>query len=118
MSGAVALPPRAIPIAVLKSWTPWPGDNSHLLDHAVITFSGGWTIRDIPIFRRNDGSLSVGVPTAAQLDRDGRIKTDTAGKRAYTAVVSFETAVARERWQASILAALTDAGINPTQDAP
>jgi hypothetical protein len=113
MSGALTIPARAVPIATLKSWTPWSLPNPSLLGHATITFSGGWTIRDVPIFRRNDGSLSVGVPNAAQFDRDGRQKTDAAGKRQYVAVLSFETAVARERWQQSVLAALRDAAIEP-----
>ena len=64
----------------------------------------------IPVFRRGDGSLSVGVPNAAQLDSEGRIKQRD-GKRDYKSILTFETTDARERWQRMVLAALADGGI-------
>ena len=50
------------------------------------------------------------MPNGAQIDRDGRVRTDAAGKSAYTTIVSFETAVTRDCWQQSMLTtALRDA---------
>lgn len=96
--------------AHLITWKPWPLPNPSLIGHATVTFSG-WTVRGIPVFRRGgDGGLSVGVPSAAELDSEGRIKQRD-GKRQYQAVISFENAEARERWQRSVLAALVAGGI-------
>lgn len=113
MSGAVALPARSVPIATLRSWTPWTAtQNAHLLG----VFSGGGCVRDIPIFRRNDGSLSAGVPNIPKLDREGRVRLKADGKRDYVSVISFTTNIARARWNELVLAALRDGGINPNQD--
>lgn len=57
----------------LLKWTPWPFDNPSLLGHCSVTFSG-WTIHNVPVFRKADGSLSVGTPSAAEIDREGHIK--------------------------------------------
>jgi hypothetical protein len=65
----------------------------------------------IPVFRRADGTLSVGVPSAPQLDREGRVKLKPDGKREYKASVSFETPEGRDRWQRLVLGALADAGV-------
>jgi hypothetical protein len=94
----------------LIEWKPWPFDNPSLIGHCAIAFSGGWVVHAIPAFRRADGSLSVGVPNAAQLDGDGRIKQRD-GKRDYKSILTFETTDARERWQRMVLAALADGGI-------
>jgi hypothetical protein len=64
-----------------------------------------------PVFRGADGSLSVGVPNAAQLDGEGRVKLKPDGKRDYKSIISFETTEGRERFQRLVLAALADAGI-------
>jgi hypothetical protein len=72
----LTLPARNTPVATLRNWTPWPYPNSSLIGHCEVIFAGGWVVSGIPVFRRSDGSLSVGQPNAAQLDRDGRIKTD------------------------------------------
>jgi hypothetical protein len=37
-------------------------------------------LHQVPVFRRGDGSLSVGVPNAAQIDNEGRVKLKN-GKR-------------------------------------
>jgi hypothetical protein len=84
--------------------------NPSLIGHCAIAFAGGWIVNAVPVFRRGDGSLSVGVPNAAQLDAEGRIKLKDS-KRQYVAVLAFETTEARERWQRMILAALADAGV-------
>jgi hypothetical protein len=94
----------------LVEWKPWSLPNNSLTGHCSVAFAGGWMVHAIPVFRRADGSLSVGVPNAAQLDAEGRIKQRD-GKRQYTAVLSFETTEARERWQRLVLAALAAAGI-------
>lgn len=100
----------------LIEWKPWPFDNPSLLGHCAVAFAGGWTVHQIPVFRRADGSLSAGVPNAAQLDSEGRIKQRD-GKRQYTPVLSFETAEARERWQRLVLGALALGGITGTSEA-
>jgi hypothetical protein len=66
-------------------------------------------VHQIPVFRSKDG-LSVGVPNAAQLDSEGRVKMRD-GKRQYTSVLSFETADGRERWRRLVLGALAQGGI-------
>jgi hypothetical protein len=91
-------------------WKPWSAPNNPLIGHCSIVFAGGWLVHSIPVFRRTDGTLSVGVPNAAQLDTDGRVKLRD-GKRQYTPVLSFESAEARERWQRMVLGALAVAGI-------
>jgi len=95
----------------LVDWKPWPVPNSSLIGHATVSFSG-WTVHRVPIFRRGDGSLSAGRPNAAEIDADGRIKTDANGKKQYWPVLTFETADARERWQRSVLAAIRQGGID------
>lgn len=39
-----------------------------------ITFAGDWVVRRIPVFRKADGSLSIGTPDVAEVDRDGQIR--------------------------------------------
>jgi hypothetical protein len=96
--------------ARVVEWRPWPFDNPSLIGHCAVAFAGGWVMHGIPMFRTKDGSLSVGVPNAAQLDAEGRIKQRD-GKRDYKSIVSFETTEGRERWQRLVLAALADAGV-------
>jgi hypothetical protein len=107
---ATDMAPRVERACRLIEWKPWPVPSPSLIGHATVSFSG-WTVRSIPVFRRGDGSLSVGTPSAAEIDSEGRIKQRD-GKRQYLAVISFDTAEARERWQRSILAALAAAGVS------
>jgi hypothetical protein len=100
----------------LVEWTPWPFDNPSLIGHCAVAFAGGWVVHAIPVFRRGDGSLSVGVPNAAQLDAEGRIKQRD-GKRDYKSILSFETSEARERWQRMVLRALAAGGITSASEA-
>jgi hypothetical protein len=95
----------------LIEWKPWPFENPSLLGHATVAFSGGWVVHRIPVFRKGDGSISVGAPDAADVDGDGRIKLKPDGKKSYGKIITFETIEARERWQRMIQAALTDAGV-------
>jgi hypothetical protein len=97
-------------ICVLREWKPASGSSS-LLGKATVAFSGGWTVAGVPVFRRGDGSLSVGAPDAPLVDADGQQLRDENGKRRYTKVISFETQQARDRWNAAILAALAQGGI-------
>ena len=92
-------------------WRPWAQPNNSLLGHCTIAFTRRWIVNAVSVFQHADGSLSVGVPNAAQLDAEGRIKLK-AGKRQYAPVLSFETAEARDRWQRMVLAALA-AGLKP-----
>ena len=93
---------------------PWGLPNPSLLGHCDVTFSGGWRINGVPIFRLKAGGFSAGVPTSPVIDREGRQKTDAAGKRQYSPMLQFDDAAARERWNAAIVAALAAAGIDPT----
>jgi hypothetical protein len=95
----------------LLEWKPWPFDNPSLVGHCAVAFTGGWVVHEIPVFRKADGGLSVGVPNAAQIDREGRIKLLPGGKRDYKAVLTFETAEGKARWQRMVLSTLHDAGI-------
>ena len=121
--GTSIAPLRAERTCRLVTWTPWPFENPSLIGHCAVSFTGGWRVHEIPVFRRADGSLSVGVPNLAQIDREGRIKLLPNGKRDYRAALSFETNEAKARWSRMVLGALIDAGIAPglpalTEDAP
>ncbi len=106
--------PRVERVCRLTDWKPWPFPNASLIGHATVCFSG-WTIHRVPVFRRGDGSLSVGAPNAPEIDSDGRIK-ERDGKRQYWPVLTFETAEARERWQRSVLAAIAAGGIGASAE--
>jgi hypothetical protein len=95
----------------LVRYDPWPFPNASLIGLAKIDFNG-WVIARIPIFRRGDGSLSVGTPNAPEVDLDGRQRVRDDGKRQYWAVISFANADAKERWQRAVLGAL-DEGVTP-----
>ena len=97
-------------------WKPWSQSTSSLIGHCAVAFTGGWVVHGIPVFRRADGTLSVGVPNAAQLDAEGRIKQRD-GKRDYKSILTFETTEARERWQRLVLGALAAGGITGTPEA-
>jgi hypothetical protein len=104
------LPARAERTACrLVQWRPWKGDNPHLVGHADVSFNG-LVIHSVPIFLTREGTWSVGFPTAAQIDAEGKIKLKD-GKRQYASVVSVESYEAKERWQSAILRALYAAGI-------
>jgi hypothetical protein len=66
---------RAPTASWLVSWTPRPFENRHLR-HRSIAFSGGWVVHQIPVLLSNDGTVTVGTPNAANLDRYARIKLD------------------------------------------
>jgi hypothetical protein len=99
----------------LIEWKPWLLGNSSLLGHATVSFSG-WIVHRVPVFRRADGTLSVGTPNAPEVDAEGRIKLRD-GKKQYLPVLSFETSEARERWQRMVLGALAAAGITGAPEA-
>lgn len=102
-------PKRAAPGCRLLRFEPWPFPNDHLVGHADVDF-GGWQINRIPVFRRKDGSLSLGVPSSREVDRDGVQLRDDAGKREYAAMTSF-SGDGKARWEHAVLGALSDAGI-------
>jgi hypothetical protein len=106
----VASPRTGEHIARLVDWRP-VADNPSLLGRATVVFSGGWGAPGIPVFRRADGSLSVGPPSYPIVGQDGVQQRDDAGKRQYTAALFFADAAARKRWNDLVLAALADAGI-------
>lgn len=98
--------------ARLVEYKPWPQPNPSLLGKASVDFSG-WIVHDIPIFRKADGGLSVGWPSAALVDADGQQRRDAKGKRAYWAVITFANNDAKARWERSVLSALEAAGVVP-----
>jgi hypothetical protein len=97
--------------ARLVEYKPWPHPNASLIGHASVDFSG-WIVCEIPIFKRADGSISAGSPSAAKIDSEGRQRILPNGKRDWWAVVRFE-GDGRERWNRAVLGALADAGIVP-----
>jgi hypothetical protein len=107
----IASPPRPAPLCRVVEWKPWPFDNPSLIGHVDAVFSGGWRINAIPVFKRADGSLSVGVPSIPVLDSDGRVRLKPDGKKQYTALIGFEAPGAKRRWEDAILGALAAAGI-------
>jgi hypothetical protein len=111
---AVAISPQRQPGAGarLVDYRPWPLPNPSLIGHATVDFNG-WIVAKIPVFRRADGSLSIGGPNAPEIDSKGRARLRDDGKPAYFAIVSFAGADARERWQRVVLTALADAGVAP-----
>lgn len=96
----------------LVEWKPWALDNPSLCGHATISFSG-WTVHRVPLFRGRDGQLSVGSPSAPEIDVAGRVRTNDAGKRQYWPLLTFETKEAKARFERAVLAALADAGVVP-----
>jgi hypothetical protein len=110
--------PRTERLARLLEWRPWPFENPSLIGHCAVAFAGGWEVREIPVFRRADGSLSVGTPEAAEIDRDGRVKLKPDGKRSYRKLITFASNEARERWRRMVLFALAEGGIGPGERTP
>jgi len=97
--------------ARLVEWRPSGDSASALAGRCTVTFSGGWTVSHIPIFRRDDGTLSPGVPSVPILGPDGTHARGDDGKRRYAPVISFENREARTRWNSAITGALNGAGI-------
>jgi hypothetical protein len=95
----------------LVSWTPWSFPNNALIGRCAIAFAGGLVVHRVPVFKRADGSLSVGTPDAPEIDGDGRVRLTADGKKQYAKVITFETTEGRERWQRMVLAALAAGGI-------
>ena len=116
MSSTVA-PVRPVAQCRVAEWKPWPLLNAWLIGHVAVVFSGGWRINAIPVFRRSDGGLGVGVPSIPTLDADGRVRLKEDGKRDYRAVIGFEAAGAKRRWEDAIVGALADAGITAASAA-
>jgi hypothetical protein len=90
---------------------PWPHPNASLRGHCDIDF-GGWVVCEIPIFRRGDGSISAGSPSAAKVDAEGRQRVLPNCKRDWWSVIKFE-GDGRQRWERAILGALMAAEIEP-----
>jgi hypothetical protein len=99
----------------LISYRPWSGD-PYLIGHADVSFDG-WIIHRIPIFRRKDGTLNVGVPDTVVLDRDGTAKklagrppAPTGGRLLHSPQVSIATDDDKTRWRNAVLSALAEGG--------
>jgi hypothetical protein len=95
-------------------WTP-VDNNPSLIGRATVAFAGGWVVHRIPVFRKGDGSISVGAPDAADVDRDGQIRKKPDGKKSYHRIITFESSEAKARWDRMVLGALADAGVASPQ---
>ncbi len=98
------------PVCRVLEWKPTEG-NPTLAGRVSVCFQGGWIVSGIPIFRRRDGSLGAGSPSAPIVGPDGVQLTDDAGKRRYAQVITFESDAAIRRWDAAICAALIKGGV-------
>jgi hypothetical protein len=97
----------------ITQWLPF--GSGALLGKATVEFRNGLVISGVPVFRKGDGSLSVGTPDCPLVDSQGmQLRDADTGKRRYGKVVSLATQEARERWNATITSALADAGITGT----
>jgi hypothetical protein len=103
--------PRPDPPARLLGYRPWDRPGS-LHAHCDVDISGFQFFR-VPIFVRADGTWSVGVPSAPELDGEGRHRIDENGKRLYWPLLKFSSRERRQRWERLVLNALADAGITP-----
>jgi hypothetical protein len=93
--------------ARLIAYRPWSGD-PWLIGHADIDFDG-WIIHRIPIFRRKNGELSVGVPDTVVLHNDGSPK-EIGGRLLHAPLISFSSDEAKARWRSAVLTALAAGG--------
>jgi hypothetical protein len=80
---------------------------STLLGSASVAFPSGLVINDISILNGERGPWAS-PPGKPQLDRDGNVVRDQAGKVRYAAVVEFTSREVRTRWSASIIEALRE----------
>jgi hypothetical protein len=101
---------RTEPVCRVQEWKPATGSGP-LLGNVTVAFRNGMVIHNVPVFRAENGGISVGTPTAPLVDREGQQLRDENGKRKYGRVVSLATPEARARWQEAITAALFVAGI-------
>jgi hypothetical protein len=106
-----ALPRQPGDGAKLIAFRPWDRPGS-LRGHADIDFAG-WQVMRVPIFVRGDGSLSVGSPSAAEVDGDGRQRLGEGGKKQYWPLIRFRDRDARQRFERAVLGALDAAGVVP-----
>jgi hypothetical protein len=102
--------PRGERLCRITNWVPFDGSGA-LLGKATVQFRNGLVIAGVPVFRKRDGTLSIGTPDCPLVDSHGMQLRDPDGKRRYGKVVSLATQEARERWNATIIGALGDAGI-------
>jgi hypothetical protein len=95
----------------ITQWAPFE-DSGALLGKCTVAFRNGLVISGVPVFRKGNGGVSIGTPDCPLVDGQGmQLRDPETGKRRYGKVVSFATHEARERWNATIAAALADAGI-------
>jgi len=110
LAPASVTPARADTRCQLVDWKPWPFENPSLLGHATVSFSG-WVVNRTPVFRNRDGGLSVGSPSAPEIDAEGHIRINDVGKKQYWPLLTFETKEAKDRFERMGLGALAAAGI-------
>jgi hypothetical protein len=108
-----ALLPRANPTGFrLVAWRALPNSTTSLIGHATVEMPSGLTITDVPVFLRDSGTLSVGLPSRALVDGEGHQLRDADGKRRYAPSINFATPAARTRWSTAIVALLEAEGIS------
>jgi hypothetical protein len=102
---------------VLTEWKPITPPRGSLLGYAAVRFPGGWTVAAIPVFARDGGGLSAGVPRQPMLGSDGKVRQTDAGKPDWRPIISFDSGEARRRWDSMVLGALAQAGISRAPEA-
>jgi hypothetical protein len=108
--------PRASPAGFrLLEWRAFTGNSGTLLGHATVELPSGMIISDIPAFRRDDGSLSAGVPSKPLVDAEGHQLRDPAGRRRYSPTLGFTNPAVKTRWSAAIVALLEAEGISASE---
>jgi hypothetical protein len=99
---------RPDPPARLISLKPAPRSGSALYAYVTVAF-GALVINDIPLFRTENGGLSVGVPGVPELGPDGR-QREQDGRKKYRPILGFLTLEGRRRYERMVLDAVV-AGI-------
>ena len=82
----------------------------HCIEGGTAARLDEWCRRLTPEMVAAPGGLSPGVPSVPDIGGDGR-RREREGKKLWRPIISFSARDARARWQRTVLAALTAAGI-------
>jgi hypothetical protein len=98
-------------------WRPHGNGDGTLRGHADLEFANGIRVLGTPVFNTDRGP-GVGTSSIHLIDRDGVQLRDENGQRRYDPAITFSSSLARQRWEAAVLAALRQArmlGPDPRQ---
>ena len=110
--------PRLPARIVALDWHPITPRRNTLLGFVSLQLPSGLVLRDCAVHQKGDRRW-IGLPGKAQIDSDGRHRTDASGKRLYTPTVEIPDSARRERFQAAALAAVDQmlgAGLRAIED--